>query len=672
MRRQEYLSAHAGEEIDEEELENQMRLITGSIEDEIPHVTLNVENFYTSDQARKFANDVLGEYFVNQYFSVLFTLFLLDLGGIDNPASLMPIDINFRRQTIQNDHCYTPLTQSPERPEKPTPKSKSAQNKSLKSEQKPTPKSRQQFEEDSSDSGEAALDDDEEYEEEQSGEEEDVSFSESDDDNDIDFSVNDRFGKKGKKKRKYRKHSKQKNMTFKDFLETGDVSQVDNEPKKKYNKSPKKAAVSRPSTSGKINTSSTSKNTQQNVIVKKIVQQPLPTVKNNTIRKESTAQFVPLTASFMRTHHGGQISVQSSQLRTLSGPITIQSQPMKSQQEFVDSLVKDLETSFPENNKSLPNTIPNIMQMMETSTPVEVFDQTLDQLDSSDGAVPEIEEINEVLAVLGNDAIDELLNQNDLINFDTSTPILKLTQSLLSSTMSHSHPILATSEATSSISTQMPKILNKQAPAKDQIKVVRNGRVITLPPIEAPATRGAKRRAQGDSPNTSISSPTTGKVAKTERTPSSKDPESANSSRRSSFAKSESGKSSRRQSFAQSAVAADEELDDLESIDTGASEDDPDRLWCICRQPHNNRFMICCDKCEEWFHGKCVNVTKAMGAEFEQKKKEWRCPNCRAEGPGVVKKVDSKKKPLNQQKLTAFFAKSQKESTDEDVASTLR
>lgn len=43
------------------------------------------------------------------------------------------------------------------------------------------------------------------------------------------------------------------------------------------------------------------------------------------------------------------------------------------------------------------------------------------------------------------------------------------------------------------------------------------------------------------------------------------------------------------------------------------SEDDPNRLWCICRQPHNNRFMICCDMCEDWFHGKCVHVTKAMG-----------------------------------------------------------
>lgn len=59
-------------------------------------------------------------------------------------------------------------------------------------------------------------------------------------------------------------------------------------------------------------------------------------------------------------------------------------------------------------------------------------------------------------------------------------------------------------------------------------------------------------------------------------------------------------------------------------------------LWCICRQPHNNRFMICCDKCEDWFHGKCVNVTKAMGTEMEEQGIEWVCPNCIKKQPGKV------------------------------------
>lgn len=60
-------------------------------------------------------------------------------------------------------------------------------------------------------------------------------------------------------------------------------------------------------------------------------------------------------------------------------------------------------------------------------------------------------------------------------------------------------------------------------------------------------------------------------------------------------------------------VANEEEDDDEEEEENSDSEDDPDRLWCICKRPHNNRFMICCDVCEDWFHGKCVHVSKAMG-----------------------------------------------------------
>ncbi|KAH9497772.1 Death-inducer obliterator 1 [Dermatophagoides farinae] len=49
------------------------------------------------------------------------------------------------------------------------------------------------------------------------------------------------------------------------------------------------------------------------------------------------------------------------------------------------------------------------------------------------------------------------------------------------------------------------------------------------------------------------------------------------------------------------------------------SDDDPEKLWCICRQPYDDRFMIGCDLCEEWFHGKCM----------EKLGEDWYCPSCR-------------------------------------------
>ncbi|GLH06868.1 CXXC-type zinc finger protein 1 [Gryllus bimaculatus] len=90
--------------------------------------------------------------------------------------------------------------------------------------------------------------------------------------------------------------------------------------------------------------------------------------------------------------------------------------------------------------------------------------------------------------------------------------------------------------------------------------------------------------------------------------------------------------------------SGDEDDDeDLPSSDDESwnSEDDPDRLWCICKKPHNNRFMICCDVCEDWFHGKCVGVTKAMGKQMENKGLEWSCPNC------AKKKEDDKEAKRN-------------------------
>lgn len=646
----------------DEEIEQHVKKL--SADKSVPHVTLNVENFYGPEQAKKFKADIL------------------NLGRIDNPQMLMPIDQNFRRQIVQNDHCYTPLTlASKEEQQKPGKSSKTNKDspqqpsKANSNKKEPKAKTRQivKDEIESSESGE-----EEEYEdEEQSAEEEEISFSESDDDNDMDFSVNDRFGKKGKKKRKYRRH-KQKNMTFKDFLEGGgDMSSMDEEPKKKYGKVVKKSQQAQ-RVSGKNIGPATSRNPQQqnqSSVTKKLPAQA--SNKNAMLRKEISTNVKPSLPASPAQNAPNPSSVISQ--------ISIQSAaPAKSTQEieFVEKIVKDLEKSFSETDekKSTPpqpnsaavsaSSIPNIMQMMETNTPTEVIDHSLSTLENIDAANVGIDEIGDaIIAVLGNEAIDELLNHGDLMNFETAHAQndVKSTNNVVSSSSSahHEHLMPDVGQLMPDTSSSAPKILNRQAPQKDPIKVVRNGRVITLPPIEAPTTRGAKRRAQGDPISTS---PVSNKVVKAEsKTPSVKDPDSKNSSRRSSLNKSDSGRNSRRQSMAAQGTV-DEENEDGNSDASWNSEDDPDRLWCICKQPHNNRFMICCDKCEDWFHGTCVNVTKAMGKDIEKQNIKWLCPNCKTNA-GAVKK-DPNKKPLNQQKLTKFFSRHAKESTDEDVPKT--
>ena len=107
----------------------------------------------------------------------------------------------------------------------------------------------------------------------------------------------------------------------------------------------------------------------------------------------------------------------------------------------------------------------------------------------------------------------------------------------------------------------------------------------------------------------------------------------------------------------------DEDDDDLNSEDAD-SEDDPNKLWCICQQPHNNKFMICCDSCLDWFHGKCVGITKKMGKEMEEAGNEWACPKCKSkEEKESTNQLKDKLKERQQTKSKAEIAPSEKVPT---------
>ena len=57
------------------------------------------------------------------------------------------------------------------------------------------------------------------------------------------------------------------------------------------------------------------------------------------------------------------------------------------------------------------------------------------------------------------------------------------------------------------------------------------------------------------------------------------------------------------------------EIDDMENEDDivitewGTTENEELGIFCLCRQPEDDRFMVCCDLCEEWFHSDCINLS---------------------------------------------------------------
>ncbi|OQE47350.1 hypothetical protein PENCOP_c001G04426 [Penicillium coprophilum] len=72
--------------------------------------------------------------------------------------------------------------------------------------------------------------------------------------------------------------------------------------------------------------------------------------------------------------------------------------------------------------------------------------------------------------------------------------------------------------------------------------------------------------------------------------------------------------------------ATAQENDDSDSFDENA-------IFCICRRPDNHTWMIACDgNCEDWYHGKCVNIDPRDADLIER----YICPNCASEGKGCT------------------------------------
>lgn len=66
-------------------------------------------------------------------------------------------------------------------------------------------------------------------------------------------------------------------------------------------------------------------------------------------------------------------------------------------------------------------------------------------------------------------------------------------------------------------------------------------------------------------------------------------------------------------------------------------DSDPSKLYCLCQEPATFS-MIPCHKCQNWFHGECVGLTRQKATTVKQ----FFCPLCIDKDPSLVTTFESR------------------------------
>ena len=189
------------------------------------------------------------------------------------------------------------------------------------------------------------------------------------------------------------------------------------------------------------------------------------------------------------------------------------------------------------------------------------------------------------------------------------------------SKLKNEHGLRSTKASPPTPSLEPPKPVNRKRPAPKSVLPVTKKSITSLK--KQPAK---KRKVEGD--NSRLGTPASSHRSITpasswaSRTPNL---HGANSKAR----KSQSGTPATGSSPAPIDVLASPDSED----DHASTGEDGNDVFCICRRPDNHTWMIACDGgCEDWFHGKCINIKEEDGVLIDK----YICPNCAAKNRGVT------------------------------------
>lgn len=72
----------------------------------------------------------------------------------------------------------------------------------------------------------------------------------------------------------------------------------------------------------------------------------------------------------------------------------------------------------------------------------------------------------------------------------------------------------------------------------------------------------------------------------------------------------------------------------------------PNELYCFCKQPALTHHMVQCHRCNKWFHGSCVGITRHSAAKI----KEFYCSMCIDQDPSLTTVFHSKAEEVAKEK----------------------
>ncbi|XP_042473286.1 PHD finger protein ALFIN-LIKE 8-like isoform X1 [Zingiber officinale] len=103
-----------------------------------------------------------------------------------------------------------------------------------------------------------------------------------------------------------------------------------------------------------------------------------------------------------------------------------------------------------------------------------------------------------------------------------------------------------------------------------------------------------------------------------------KNPNSSSKSNKSGSKKRYSEAESRKSPPSMPPYKEEEEEDNMEGPEDCNDEHDNTPCGACGESYGKDEFWICCDLCEQWFHGKCVRITPARAEHIKQ----YKCPSC--------------------------------------------